>query len=118
MGSRPRDHGGHYVNALYGYSNGQYYPPVPTTHQGPSYQPLPNVTTNTTLVADVPIPIITASGYALMTQMAQKAIAILGGAKLKSGYLQDIGFGMGDCRGQAIVGVSAWASPTCPCALR
>jgi hypothetical protein len=39
-----------------------------------------------------PAPLPTAAGYALMTQMAQGAIASVTGASLTSGYLQDVGF--------------------------
>jgi lysophospholipase L1-like esterase len=41
------------------------------------------------------LPLPTTAGYALMTQMVQNAIATTTGAKLKSGYLQDISFGEG-----------------------
>jgi hypothetical protein len=83
-----------YSNALYGYQNGAYYPPVMNSNPT-SYQPQGYVTTNTTLFPEVPLPIPSAAGYALMTQMAQTAIATLEGAKLQSGWLENIGFGMG-----------------------
>jgi hypothetical protein len=42
-----------------------------------------------------PMPTITSTGYALMTQMAQNTIATMSGAQLRSGYLQDMFFFMG-----------------------
>jgi lysophospholipase L1-like esterase len=82
-----------YANALYGYAEGQYWPPITT---GTSYQPQPYLTTDTgPFGPEVPLPIPSAAGYSLMSQMAANAIASIGGAKLRSGYLQTIGFGMG-----------------------
>jgi hypothetical protein len=84
-----------YANALSGYAEGEYWPPV-TTGPGPGYQPQPYVITTTgPLGPDVPLPIPSGAGYSLMNQMAASAIASIEGAKLQSGYLQTIGFGMG-----------------------
>jgi hypothetical protein len=83
-----------YANALSGYSEGQYWPPV--TPGPASYQPQPYLTSTTgPFGPDLPLPIPSAAGYNLMTQMAQNAIATMQGAKVQSGYLQTVGFGMG-----------------------
>jgi GDSL-like Lipase/Acylhydrolase family len=70
-----------------------YPPPAP----GQTYHPSPLMTTTTSLVPGgyPAIPVPTADGYALMTQMVENAIATTMGATLKSGYLQNVDFGMG-----------------------
>jgi hypothetical protein len=72
---------------------GYSYPPVT---QG-TYHPSPLMTTTTTLAPGgyPALPIPTADGYALMTQMVENAIATATGATLQSGYLQNVDFGMG-----------------------
>lgn len=81
-----------YANALHGYQNGQFYPPLPSGGSG-SYKPQPYLTTANISGEDFPIP--SAAGYALMTEMLQSSLARMRGAKVTSGYLQDVGFGMG-----------------------
>jgi hypothetical protein len=82
------------IGSTGGYGIGEVYPAVT---QGPQYHPLPLMTTTTNLLPGgyPALPIPTADGYALMTQMVENAIATTTGATLKSGYLENIDFGMG-----------------------
>ena len=83
-----------YGNAISSTSYGYAFPPVTPGPQNYQPQPLMTTTTNNVPGGYPAIPIPTAAGYALMTQLAENAIATMG-LTLKSGWLQDIDFGMG-----------------------
>jgi hypothetical protein len=82
------------VSSTGAYGTGSSYPAVTPGH---TYIPVPLMTTTTSLVPGgfPALPIPSAAGYAVMTQMVENAITTATGATLQSGYLQNVDFGMG-----------------------